>query len=87
MEETKHPEGLKPIEPFEVTIQEEGIVWKGIYKEDKLIVSPITVVKMDASTGKKIPIKGVEFRLLDADKKPITMTTHYPCLLYTSRCV
>lgn len=78
LEETKHPEGLKPIEPFEVTIQEEGIVWKGIYKEDKLIVSPITVVKMDASTGKKIPIKGVEFRLLDVDKKPITMTTHYP---------
>lgn len=78
VEETKHPEGLKPIEPFEVTIQEEGIVWKGIYKEDKLIVSPITVVKMDVSTGKKIPIKGVEFRLLDADKKPITMTTHYP---------
>lgn len=78
LEETKHPEGLKPIEPFEVTIQEEGIVWKGIYKEDKLIVSPITVVKMDVSTGKKIPIKGVEFRLLDADKKPITMTTHYP---------
>ena len=78
VEETKHPEGLKPIEPFEVTIQEEGVVWKGIYKEDKLIVSPITVVKMDASTGKKIPIKGVEFRLLDADKKPITMTTHYP---------
>lgn len=78
LEETKHPEGLKPIEPFEVTIQEEGVVWKGIYKEDKLIVSPITVVKMDASTGKKIPIKGVEFRLLDADKKPITMTTHYP---------
>lgn len=78
VEETKHPEGLKPIEPFEVTIQEEGIVWKGIYKEDKLIVSPITVVKMDASTGKKIPIKGVEFRLLDVDKKPITMTTHYP---------
>lgn len=78
VEETKHPEGLKPIEPFEVTIQEEDIVWKGIYKEDKLIVSPITVVKMDASTGKKIPIKGVEFRLLDADKKPITMTTHYP---------
>ena len=78
VEETKHPEGLKPIEPFEVTIQEEGIVWKGIYKEDNLIVSPITVVKMDASTGKKIPIKGVEFRLLDADKKPITMTTHYP---------
>lgn len=78
LEETKHLEGLKPIEPFEVTIQEEGIVWKGIYKEDKLIVSPITVVKMDVSTGKKIPIKGVEFRLLDADKKPITMTTHYP---------
>ncbi len=78
VEETKCPTGLKPIEPFEIVIQEEGIVWKGIYKEDKLIVSPITVVKVDASTGKHIPLKDVEFRLLDAEKQPITMTTHYP---------
>ena len=76
--ETKCPEGLKPIEPFEVTIKDEGVTLKGIYKEDKLIVSPVTVVKVDASTGKVIPIADTEFRILDENKKPITMTTHYP---------
>ena len=76
--ETKCPEGLKPIEPFEVTIKDEGVTLKGIYKEDKLIVSPITVVKIDASTGKVIPVKNTEFRLLDSEKNPITMTTYYP---------
>ena len=76
--ETKCPEGLKPIKPFEVTIKDEGVTLKGIYKEDKLIVSPITVVKIDASTGKVIPVKNTEFRLLDSEKNPITMTTYYP---------
>lgn len=76
--ETKCPDGLKPIEPFHVTIREEGAVLKGIYKEDKLIVSPVTVMKVDGSTGKTIPIADTEFRLLDADKKPMVMTTYYP---------
>lgn len=76
--ETKWPDGVKPIEPFEVTISQEGVVHKGIYKEDKLIVSPVTVVKKDKSTGKIIPAANTEFRLLDADKNPITMTSHLP---------
>ena len=76
--ETKCPEGLKPIEPFEVTIKEEGVTLKGIYKEDKLIVSPVSVVKKDKSTGETIPVKNTEFRILDANKNAITMTTHYP---------
>lgn len=76
--ETKHPTNVKPVEPFEVTISEEGVTLKGIYKENKLIVSPVTVVKKDATTGNIIPLAGVEFRLLDADKNPVTMTTRYP---------
>lgn len=76
--ETKYPEGLKPIEPFEVTIKEDSVVLKGIYKEDKLIVSPVSVVKKDKSSGMTIPVKDTEFQILDADKNPITMTTHYP---------
>lgn len=76
--ETKCPEGLKPIEPFKVTIKEEGVTLRGIYKEDKIIVSPVSVVKVDASTGKVIPVANTEFRLLDENKKPITMTTYYP---------
>lgn len=78
--ETKVPEGFKPVEPFEVTIKEHGVTLKGIYKEDKLIVSPVAIVKADRSTGKTIPVKGVKFRLLDENKKPVTMTTHYPNL-------
>jgi hypothetical protein len=76
--ETKAPSGLKKIEPFEVIISEDAVVLKGIYKEDKLIVSPVTVVKVDQSTGNIIPIAGTEFRLLDAKHNPITMTSYYP---------
>ena len=76
--ETKYPEGLKPVEPFEVTISEEGVTLKGIYKEDKLIVSPVSVVKKDKTTGSVIPAANAEFRLLDADKNPVTITTYYP---------
>lgn len=76
--ETKCPAGLKPIEPFQVTIWEESVTLKGIYKEDKLIVSPVTVVKVDGSTGKVIPVANTEFRLLDENKEPVTMTTYYP---------
>lgn len=32
LEETKHPEGLKPIEPFEVTIQRRASCGKGFIK-------------------------------------------------------
>lgn len=76
--ESKCPEGFKPIEQFEVTISEDGTTLKGIYKEDKLIVSPVTVVKKDKSTGNVIPVKNTEFRLLDSGKNPVTMTTYYP---------
>ena len=35
-------------------------------------------MKKDSETEKIIPVAGAVFRLLDKDKKPITMTTHYP---------
>ncbi len=78
VEETKHPENVKAIKPFDVTVSEEGVTLKGIYKEDKLIVSPVTVVKKDKSSGKTIPAANVTFRLLDENKEPVTMTTRYP---------
>ena len=76
--ETKTPDGYKPIKPFDVTIKDNGVVLKGIYKEDKLITSAISVVKVDATTGKVIPLAGTEFQLLDENKQPIKMTIHYP---------
>ncbi len=76
--ETKYPDNVKPVEPFEVTISEEGVILKGIYKENKFIASPVAVVKKDGGTGNVIPMAGTEFRLLDEDKKPISMTSYYP---------
>ena len=75
--ETNTPEGFEPVDDFEITISEEGQTLYYIL-EDKLIVSPVKLVKVDSTTGQTIPIANTEFQLLDADKKPISMTTHYP---------
>ncbi|MGL6201558.1 MAG: SpaA isopeptide-forming pilin-related protein [Lachnospiraceae bacterium] len=71
------PSGVKTIEPFEVTISEEGVTHHYII-EDKIVLSPITVVKVDGTTGKVIPVADTEFRLLDSNKEPIIMITYYP---------
>ena len=71
------PKGVKVIDPFEVTISEEGVTHYFII-EDKNIVSPLTVVKKDRTTGNIIPVANTEFRLLDENKKAVTMTTYYP---------
>ena len=75
--EKNTPDGLKPVEDFEVTISEEG---KTLYYilEDTTVVSPVQLVKTDSTTGKNIPVAGVKFRLLDSEKQPVTMTTYYP---------
>lgn len=76
--ETKTPEGYNPIKPFKVTISEEQLTLTGIYRQDTLITSPVQIVKVDAGTGKVIPVAGTTFQLLDKDKKVIEMTTYYP---------
>ena len=72
--ETKYPPNVIPVESFEVTISENRVTMQGIYKENELIVSPVSVVKKDKSTGRVIPIKNSEFRILDADKQPLVLT-------------
>ena len=75
--EKNTPPGFKPVDDFEITISEEGQTLYYIL-EDKLIVSPVQLVKVDAETGNTIPLANAEFQLLDANKNVITMTTHYP---------
>lgn len=75
--EKNTPEGFEPVDDFEITISEEGQTLYYIL-EDKQIVSPVKLVKVDSTTGKTIPIADTEFQLLDADKNPISMTTYYP---------
>ena len=75
--EENTPDGLKPAEDFEVTIDEEGETLYYIL-ENKQIFSPVKLVKKDSTTGKTVPVQGAQFELLDEDKKPMTMKQHYP---------
>lgn len=77
VQETNTPKGLKPVEDFEVVISEEGKTLHYIL-EDKLIVSPVQLVKKDSTTGNIIPLANARFQLLDAEKNVMTMTTYYP---------
>lgn len=75
--EKNTPAGYEPVDDFVVTISEEGQTLYYIL-EDKQILSPVQLVKVDSTTGQTIPIADTEFQLLDADKNPISMTTYYP---------
>lgn len=78
IEETFTPEGFKPIKPFEVKIREEGVTVRFIYLEDKLIMAPLQVVKVDSSTGRVIPIAGTRFQILDSNGEVVVMHSYYP---------
>lgn len=75
--ESNTPEGVNPVKDFEVKIQEEGKTMYYIL-EDKQILAPVQLVKVDATTGEKILIKGAEFQLLNAKKEPLELSVHYP---------
>lgn len=75
--EKNTPPGLKPVKDFEITISKEGQTLYYIL-EDKQILSPVQLYKSDSTTNRLIPMAGTEFQLLDENKDPVTMTTHYP---------
>lgn len=69
------------IEPFEITISEEGKTLYYILEND-VIEAPVSIVKKDKETGRVIPVKGASFQILDQEKEPVKMTvTHYPSLV------
>ena len=71
------PEGYEPVGDFEVTVSEEAQV---LYYtlEDKLITAPVRLVKLDAATGKAIPLAGAAFQLLDSEKQPVALSADDP---------
>lgn len=75
--EVNTPAGLEPVKDFEISIRNEGETLYYIL-EDKIIIAPVRLVKVDAETGKVLPFANTEFELLDANKNPIELTTHYP---------
>ena len=81
-EESPYPE-YDEVEPFEVTISEEGQTLYYILRNDT-VDAPIQVQKVDETTGKVIQVAGTKFQVLDADKNPVKMTvSHYPSLVET----
>lgn len=66
------PEGLESIEPFEVASSKENQILR--YEvENKEIVAPVKLVKIDCTTGKVIPLANAEFQLLDHEKNVVTL--------------
>ncbi|MGS6445965.1 SpaA isopeptide-forming pilin-related protein [Enterococcus hirae] len=64
MEETKTPEGYLTIDPIEFTISEEDQKFFWVL-EDKIIEARLHLVKVDAETGKTIPLRDTTFKIWD----------------------
>jgi LPXTG-motif cell wall-anchored protein len=64
IEETQGMDGYLLIEPFEVTITEEGYTHFFLL-EDKIIKSRLHIVKIDEETGENIPYAGAQFKIFD----------------------
>ncbi|OQO71637.1 cell wall protein [Enterococcus villorum] len=64
IEETQGMDGYLLIEPFEVTITEEGYTHFFLL-EDKIIESRLHIVKVDEETGENIPYAGAQFKIFD----------------------
>lgn len=75
--ETNAPEQYAAAKPFKATVTEQGET-KTYIVENREIKAAVSVVKIDAASGERIPAAGTQFRLLDQDKNPITMQIQYP---------
>ena len=62
---------------FKATIREEGQYDPPQLVNDHIPQTPLKVVKVDAETGKQVPLP-VSFQLEDADGNLVTYTCHYP---------
>ncbi|EGJ6230524.1 Cys-Gln thioester bond-forming surface protein [Listeria monocytogenes] len=75
--ESVTPEGYKAVEDFKIKVDTEGKTYYYTL-EDTAKQSEIKIVKKDATTGKVIPVAGVEFQILDVNGNVITQDINYP---------
>ena len=68
---------LLPVDDWKTTIREEGQYDPPQLVNDHIPQTPLKVVKVDAETGKQVPLP-VSFQLEDADGNLVTYTSHYP---------
>lgn len=68
---------LLPVDDWKTTIREEGQYLPPQLVNDHIPQTPLKVVKVDAETGKQVPLP-VSFQLEDQDGELVTYTSHYP---------
>lgn len=83
--ETENPhEGFVNFKPFKIFVGKrngeyvDGLTYKGIYKNNTPVETPVRVTKIDAESGLKVPLAGTEWQILDDKKNVITFDIRYP---------
>ncbi len=70
-------EGLERMPDFDVFVAEDGETYRFLLN-NAAFRGYLRVVKTDAETGLQIPCAGAEFRILDPQGEPVSMTVTYP---------
>lgn len=73
----EHGFDIFPVPDWKVTISEEGQYDPPALVNNHIPQTPLKVVKVDAETGKQIPL-ACSFQLLDSDGELVTYESHYP---------
>lgn len=68
---------LLAVGDWKTSISEEGQYEPPQLVNDRIPQTPLKIVKVDAETGKHIPLP-CSFKLLDGSGEPVTYTSHYP---------
>ena len=77
-------EGFVNFKPFKIFVGKrngeyvDGLTYKGIYKNNTPVETPVQVTKIDAESGLKVPLAGTEWQILDDKKNVITFDIRYP---------
>ena len=73
----EHGKELLAVPDWKTTISSEGQYDAPALVNDHIPQTPLKVVKVDAETGKQVPLQ-CSFQLLGADGEPVTYVSHYP---------
>lgn len=73
----KYGHEILPVPDWKVTISEEGQYDAPVLVNNHIPQTPLKVIKVDAETGKQIPIP-CSFQLVDSDGNLVTYESHYP---------
>lgn len=75
--EAEHGKELLAVPDWKTTISSEGQYDAPALVNDHIPQTPLKVVKVDAETGKQVPLQ-CSFQLLDAGGEPVAHVSHYP---------